>query len=273
VASATNVMNKAKPNRKLLVVGRAGMVAYGAVHILVAYLAIRVAAGSGQQQADQKGALEEISSTALGGVILWVVGIGLILFGLWQVTLAATGYKWRDKKRTRVLKRIGAVVRAVTGFSIGVLAIRMAMGGDSGQSSNQKEQTFTAKLLELPAGKLLVAAVALTVIGFGIGGIVSGFRRSFMKDLDTTELPAGTERWVRRIGAVGYPAKGVAIAIVGILLGIAAIQEDPGKAGGLDAALRTLADQPFGAILLSVVAIGFAAFGVFCFAAARSHRT
>jgi hypothetical protein len=54
---------------------------------------------------------------------------------------------------------------------------------------------------------------------------------------------------------------------------LAAIRSNLGEAGGLDAALRTLAGQPFGTVLLIAVAIGLAAFGVYCFAAARSHRT
>jgi hypothetical protein len=58
-----------------------------------------------------------------------------------------------------------------------------------------------------------------------------------------------------------------------MLLGLAAIRSNPGEAGGLDAALRTLAAQPFGTFLLIAVAIGFAAYGIFCFAAARSHRS
>jgi hypothetical protein len=248
------------------------MVCYGAVHVIVAYLALGVVTGGGGQPADQSGALDEVASTSFGGLVLWVLGIGLIAFALWQLLLAAIGYTWRNKKRTRVFKRIGALVRAVIGIAIGIASIRVAAGDGSGGGSDQEQQAFTARLLELPAGRILVGLVALVVIGFGVAGIASGIRRSFMKDLDTSELPAGTQRWVRRIGMIGYPAKGLAISIIGILLGFAAIRANPGEAGGLDAALRTLAAQPFGTVLLIAVAIGFVAFGIFCFAAARSHR-
>lgn len=268
-----SVMNKAQPGRRLVVFGRAGMVCYGVVHVIVAYLALRVATSGSGQQADHSGALEEVASTFFGAVTLWVLGIGLIAFALWQLFLAAVGYTWRGKKRTRVLKRIGALVRAVIGLSVGVASIRLAIGDGGGEDSTQKQQTFTAELLELPAGRFLVGVVAAAVIWFGVAGIVSGVRRSFMKDLDTSELPAGSQHWVRRLGMIGYPAKGLAISIIGMLLGLAAIRSNPGEAGGLDAALRTLAAQPFGTFLLIAVAIGFAAYGVFCFAAARSHRS
>jgi hypothetical protein len=255
------------------ILGRAGMVCYGAVHIIVALLALRIATEGGDQTADQKGAIEEIAATTFGGVVLWVLAIGLIAFAGWQVLLAAIGYRWRDKKRTRVAKRIGSVIRVVVSVSIAIAAIRMVTGGGSGEDSNQKQQTFTAKLFELPAGRLLVGAAALILIGYGVATFVSGARQKFMKDLNISELPAGSARWVRRLGMIGYLAKGVAIAIVGVLLGLAAIRSNSAEAGGLDAALRTLAGQPFGPVLLIAVALGFAAFGIYCFAAARSHRT
>ena len=269
MASLTRQAERSTPIAGL---GRIGMLCYGAVHVLVAFLALRIATVGSAQRADQSGALQEIASTSLGGVLLWVLAIGLFAFAVWQLLLAAAGYTWRAKKRTRVFKRLGAVVRAVVSISIGVLAIKLATGNGGGDSG-QKQKTFAARLLELPAGRFLVGLAALIVIGFGVAAIATGVRRSFMKDLNTAELPAGTQQWVRRLGLIGYIAKGVAIGIVGLLLGIAAVRSNPGQAGGLDAALRTLAGQPFGPILLIAVAIGLAAFGVYCFAAARSHRT
>ena len=57
-----------------------------------------------------------------------------------------------------------------------------------------------------------------------------------------------------------------------LLIGLAAIYADPQQSGGMDKALKTLAAQPYGMFLLAAVAIGIAAFGVYCFAAARAHR-
>ena len=53
---------------------------------------------------------------------------------------------------------------------------------------------------------------------------------------------------------------------------VAAIKHDPEKATGLDTALATLAEQPYGTILLLIVALGLAAFGVYCFLDARFRK-
>ena len=76
----------------------------------------------------------------------------------------------------------------------------------------------------------------------------------------------------RRLGVVGYVAKGVAYAIVGVLVVVAAVQYDPAKSRGLDGALKTLAGQSYGAWLLGLVAIGIAAFGIYCFFQARYRK-
>jgi hypothetical protein len=67
-------------------------------------------------------------------------------------------------------------------------------------------------------------------------------------------------------------AKGVAFTIVGVLLLDAALTHNPAKSRGLDAALRALAQQPFGVFLLIAVGIGFAAFGVYCFIQSRYRK-
>ncbi len=250
--------------------GRVGMACYGVVHLVIAYLALQVAFGD-SEQADQKGALQQIGSTAFGQILLWIVAVGLILFGLWQFLMAATGYEWvSGGKRTR--KRIGAAARGVVVILLGVTAIRIATGSGGGGSSNEKQQEFTAELLKLPAGPALVVIAAACVLGVAIAAGVKGVKKKFLEDLNTTELPGKTKRWIGTIGTIGYLAKGVVLAIVAILLAIAGFTADPNKAGGLDAALKTLSAQPFGTVLLIVVALGLAAFGVYCFGAARAHK-
>jgi type IV secretory pathway VirB2 component (pilin) len=65
---------------------------------------------------------------------------------------------------------------------------------------------------------------------------------------------------------------GVAIILVGALFVVAAMEHDPEEAGGMDEALKSLQDQPFGPWLLLIIAIGIAAYGIYCFARARYQR-
>ena len=60
--------------------------------------------------------------------------------------------------------------------------------------------------------------------------------------------------------------------MVGVLAGAAVLFADPARAGGLNAALRTLGATALGDWLLVVVAAGFAAYGLFCIADAGTRR-
>jgi hypothetical protein len=77
---------------------------------------------------------------------------------------------------------------------------------------------------------------------------------------------------VERLGQFGSVAKAVSLGLIGVLVVVAAVTFDPSKANGLDPALKTLAGQPLGMFLLAVVALGLAAYGVFCFFDAKYHR-
>jgi hypothetical protein len=110
------------------------------------------------------------------------------------------------------------------------------------------------------------------VFALGIGLIWYGAGHKFDDKLNLAGARSTTRKTVRRLGSAGYIAKGVAFAVVGLLLVDAAVTDNPGKSTGLDGALRTLAKQPFGEFLLIVVGIGIAAFGVYCFFQAKYRK-
>ncbi|MEV4318432.1 DUF1206 domain-containing protein [Actinocrispum sp. NPDC049592] len=262
------VTQQVRHSKPVEVLGRIGMACYGVVHILVAWLAIQVVFGD-SEQTDQKGAVAALAETPIGPVLLWALAIGLFAYGLWQLLMVISGYGWIIKKRKRITRKIGAGARGVVGVAIGVYAVQLATGsGSSGGSSNDKSREATAALMSAPAGVVLVGIAALVIIGVAIAAVRKGVKQSFVEDLNEAKLP----KIAKPMGTAGYCAKGVSYAIIGILVGIAAIDANPNEAGGLDAALKTLQQQTFGDVLLFIVAIGFAAFGVYCFAAARAHK-
>jgi hypothetical protein len=150
--------------------------------------------------------------------------------------------------------------------SLAFSALKTALGSSSGSGGTDG---LTARLMQLPGGPLLVGAVGvgvLVVAGFlGYRGVSEGFRSKLRSEGQTGK----DGRAYVICGKVGYVGKAVALAIVGALFLVAAVTEDPKKSGGLDVALRKLLSEPFGGPMLLLVALGFACFGVFCFAWAR----
>ncbi|WP_421734154.1 DUF1206 domain-containing protein [Cellulomonas sp.] len=247
---------------------RAGYAVSGVLHILIGVLALRVALGSGAQQADQSGALGTIAATPFGSVVLWFSVVAFLALGAWQVAKAIHGSP-SGAGSGGAGERAKAAGRAVVYLALALTALSFARGG--GSSSSAQTADTTAKLMGAPGGRLLVAALGLAIVGVGAYHVYKGAKKKFLEDLH--RLPSGAAGpVVRRLGVVGYVAKGVALAIVGVLFVTAAAQADPSKATGLDGALHTLRDQPAGVVLLVIVALGFVAYGVYSFVRARYGR-
>lgn len=220
---------------------KVGIVAYGVVHLVLAWLAVQIAFGGSGEQASSKGALRQIARQPFGEVLLWVIVVGLAALVVWQVVQAVGGNAWRDdSERTRA--RIRHLARAVVYSALAVAAFGVVTG--SGGSGGGQEETVTATLLGAPAGRVLVAAVGLGIIAVGVRLVLTGVKGEFSDRLvNPSEL-------VETLGQVGHVAKGVTLGIVGALFGWAALTSDPDKAGGMDQALATLRGQPFGQWLL-----------------------
>jgi hypothetical protein len=135
------------------------------------------------------------------------------------------------------------------------------------RSSKTQSADFTATMLQHSGGRLLVGVIGLAIIGVGGYHVVKGWTRKFLQDL--TKNPG---RLATRAGVVGYIAKGIALAVVGALFVIAAVQNSSTKATGLDGALRSMREQAVGSWLLTGVALGIASYGLYSFARAKHGR-
>lgn len=246
-------------------VARAGFVVVGLIHIVIGCLAVSLALGAGGD-ADQDGALELVRRNPIGGLLLTVVAAGLIALAVWQIASAFLAADPADTKKWG--KRIKFVGIALAYLVIAGMALIIAFGGRV--SSEKASQTLSEVLLAAPAGVVVLVIIGLTVFGVGAGFIVSGFTRGFEKLLD---LPSGAERGgIVTFGVIGYIAKGIAVALTGVLFVVAAFTNDPDASSGLDGALRSLLGLPLGPLILCVVGLGVAVYGLFCITRSRYSK-
>ena len=252
---------------------RIGLISYGVIHLILAWLALQLAwgvGGGGGESANESGALATLAESPIGKPLLWVVAIGLIALAVWQ---ALEVVRWRsgwsasgDTRNTAVKRSAKAVAKAIIYAALAVLAFRVATGSSGGGGSQQQT---VAGVFGWPGGRWLVGAAGLVVVGVGIYHVYKGVTKHFLKEIDLAQASSSTTRLVTRLGQVGYPGKGIALGVVGGLLVWSAATFDPAKASGLDGALRTILDAPFGQFLLTLVALGIAAFGAYLFVRAR----
>jgi hypothetical protein len=272
-AMATQAGDKAEQvgdSKALEVLARVGLVAYGVVHLLLGWLALQIAWGlSGRESADTSGAMKTLADQPFGQVLLWLVAVGLAALALWQASAVIWGYRnleGAERVRKQITSGAKAVVFAALGYSAGAAAL------GAGSSSAQSQQQATSGVLGWPGGRVIVIVAGLVIIGVGVAAIVKGVKKSFAEEIDTSPLSPTLRTAVARLGQVGYIAKGLALGVVGGLLSYATLTFDPRKVQGLDGAMHTILAQPFGRFLLTAVALGFAAFGLFAILQSRYRR-
>ena len=242
---------------------RFGMVVYGVVHLLVAWLAVQLALGQHSKNASQKGALQTLAKQPFGPVLLWLVTIGMFALVLWRVLEACVGHQEYDgAKRWR--KRAVSASKAILYGYVGLTALRFAIGAQSGKSTN-----YTAKMMNQPFGPWLVGLIGLAIIAYGVNYARRGWTEKFMENLDARGTIGDTGKAYRIVGKIGYISKGAAFCIIGGLFVAAGMTHHAKKSGGLDQALHAVLQQPFGPFLLLLIAAGIACYGLFCFARAR----
>jgi hypothetical protein len=251
------------------VAARIGLVAYGVVHLVVAWLALQLAFGDSGGSPSSSGAVSELAQQPFGQALVWAVAVGMFLLVVWQGIEAVVGHR-DERGKKRAGKRVVSAGKAVVYATIGASAVKVAVGsGSSGQSSERETDSMTARLMELPAGQLLVGAVGLTILGIGVAFAVRAWTEKYAKELSAEGKSGDTGKAYLWFGKLGYAAKGIALGVVGSLFCYAALTHDPDESGGLDQALREVLDKPFGPVLLGVLAAGIGCYGLFCLARAR----
>jgi hypothetical protein len=73
-----------------------GLASFGLVHLIVAWIALRVALVGGGD-ASQQGALRQIAQQPVGLLLLWAMAAGLLVLAAWQVIEAVVR---RDGQRS-----------------------------------------------------------------------------------------------------------------------------------------------------------------------------
>ncbi len=266
-AAAHDAKQQAKP--WVVMLARAGYAAKGIVYLLIGVLALIAAVGPGGKTTDSTGALHTLSAQPFGKLLLGLVGIGLCGYALWRFVQAGVDPENKGGDAKGTATRIGY---ALSGLSYGALALtafNIVLGAGGGGSS---QRDWTERLMAAPFGRVLVGILGLIFFGTALYAFYVAYSAKFRDKLKLGEMSATQQEWITRFGRAGYAARGVVFAIIGGFFISAALQANANKTGGLDKALQTLAQQPYGLWLLGIVALGVTAYGLYVLAQARFRR-
>jgi hypothetical protein len=271
VHAGNNAVKRAAASPALEILERLGYAVRGALYAVMGLLALRVVLGvAGGQTTDLTGSLVSLISNPFGKLVLIVAAIGLAAYSLWGLVRAIFDPLHRGSDASGYMARLGFVTSALSYAAIVIFALQLLAG--SGASTADGTQKTVASVLTHPAGGPLTILIGLVVIGVALGQFLESYRATFARDLKGAEMSNATRTFVIRLGRFGMFARGVIFLVIGWFVVQAGIHHDPAQAQGFGGAFAFLLAQPFGRILLGIVALGFIALGLHSFACARWVR-
>jgi hypothetical protein len=254
---------------------RAGITARGVLYLVLGLLSIQFARGHvPASKVNQTGAFETVADQPFGKLLLALTVAGLAAMTIWRAIGAIYGDPVEGDEAKDRAKSAG---RAVVYGVLTATAVKVLIDAWSGSNQtaaqhagDRQQQKTTSTLFDLPAGRWIVAAIGVVLIGFAAYQLYHhAVQGSFMKRLDP---PSRLSTAVEALGRIGYAARSVVFTVSGIFFLVAAARYDPNESKGLSGSLQELAGNSWGRVLLWGTAIGLFLFGIFCLAEARYRR-
>ena len=251
---------------------RFGYAAKGFVYGAVGILALLAAFSVGGDTTGTTGALHAIAKQPFGKILLALIAIGLVGYVIWRLIQAINDPKDKGKDAKGIFTRLGFLLSGLAYTGVAANAAMLVIGAGNSGSGGSSKQDWTAMVMQQPLGRWLVGLAGALTIGIGFYRIYSAYKTKFRKKLNMSELNSQKQDLLVNISRVGIAARGVVFTMIGFFFIQAAKSYNPEKVKGLDGALLTLTQQPFGKVLLALMALGLSAYAIYLFIEARYLR-
>lgn len=267
--SQNPVARAAAANPLLVKIGRVGWLAKGVIYVLAGVLALIVVgksfgwadANGNSDEASPTGAIKEIAESGGGPVLLIALAIGMFLYAAWRLaTVLLPGRTDAEE----MVKRVGYFCSAILYVTFGITAISLARPRHAETDGDKTVSDITTRIMTNDIGRWTVGIVGVIVIATGLYRIFKGLKVDVTEDINMGGMSPQRARWTRRVGSLGELGRGVALGLIGFSLIRAAVEFDAAEATGLDGALRELATESWGALVVAGIGLGLVAYGLFC---------
>lgn len=259
-----------QPAQWIALSARLGYAAKGTVYILVGILAFQAAINWGGEVTGSKGALQAIAFQPFGKVLLFLIAVGLLGYVFWRFIQAVYDPEHDDRGFGSFARRLSSLLSGLVYASLALFAFKIVFANVSESDSSSSEQT--AIILSKPFGHWLVGGVGVAIIAYGFYCFYRAIATKFRRKLKLAEVSQATEKWATKLAQFGLSARGIVCVIIGYFLIQAAKTHDPDQTKTTEGALEVIQQQPYGAWLMGIIALGLIAYGSHLVFQARYRR-
>jgi hypothetical protein len=249
---------------------RLGYASIGIVYMLVGAFAVAAGLDRRGSTGSQKDAFALILRQPFGRVALLVVAAGLVGYALWRFVSSLTDTEHRGNDPKGLAVRAGSFFRGIGYSAIAVQVVMMIANGrsaDRGGSGEAQAKHWTARVMDAPFGRGIVAVAGLSFVAYGAYQLYAAWDSKLSKRLSLGRIDGRVRDKVVQVSRFGIGARGIVLFVIGGSLVLAAFRHNPGAAHGTSGALAELPDP-----MLVAVGFGLAAYGVYALVNAKYRR-
>lgn len=247
---------------------RFGFLSKGIFYLITGLLATRASIGT-EPLTGTTEALNQISSSFFGKLVLLILAIGLAGYVLWRLIQAVIDPEHDNKLTPQgILQRLAYVSSGLSYGGVSYTVASLIMRFDEQDNSIED---LAAELTEHRWGLWLLLSGGVVAVVIGIFFIYGAYTGTYIGEFKPA-IDKTVKKWTTHIGQVGYIARGVSFIVTGLFIVLAAILAESDSAGDLGSSLQQLKEQPFGALGLGLIGFGFIAYSVYMFLTAWYRR-
>ncbi|MGB2926882.1 MAG: DUF1206 domain-containing protein [Limnothrix sp.] len=267
-------LSASEPAKWIELSARIGYTAKGIVYLLIGVLAFLAAFNWGGEMTGSEGAFKAVAAKPLGNIVLFLIGAGLLCYVFWRFIQAIYDPEHDDSGFGSIGRRlssfISGLVYGAVAFSAFEIAFEKFFGSsDSGGGGNEEQTEFA---LSQPFGRWLVALVGVAIVAYGFYCFYEVIAAKFRRKLNLKSISEETEKWLMTVARFGLFAKGIVSTIIGYFLISAAKSFDSNQTKSTEGALQVIQQQPYGAILVGIIAVGMVSYGGYYVIQARYRK-
>ncbi|MCW8108925.1 DUF1206 domain-containing protein [Alteromonas ponticola] len=252
------------------IIARTGYASKTVIYILLGIFVISSAISSfSAENPSQQTVFTKILQQPFGKYMLMAVIAGMVCYSIWRWLQTFLNTEELDMGKAkdmvmRIFLFISGIIYATGAYAaVKVLTGQSSDDGGSGQGSNSSE-SIASTLMEQSWGGYLVMALGIIIIIFAFIQFKHAYKADYMDKFVTSDMSSKEINASRKVGQLGYAARGVVYSLIGAFFIQAGWTNDPDEAGGLKEAFQSIMEQPFGDWALMAIGVGIAMFGVFC---------
>ncbi|AFV87493.1 hypothetical protein BM523_18395 [Alteromonas mediterranea] len=253
---------------------KAGYSAKTVMYIMLgAFILTSVLNTMGREKASQSHVFITLKQQPLGQVFLGILVLGLACYASWRwLQIFITDKSTDDSFFIYMINKVFFFVSGAFYFIAAYAGGKTLLALKSSSSSQGSGKKVSEFLMQYEWGLVLVAAIGFCILIFAIVQFKHAYTTDFLEKFSLPALSQRIEKSVTVTGRLGYTARGVVYSLVGSFFILAAFLSNPSEAGGLQKALETLMQQPFGPYLIAAVGAGFIMFGLYCALEAKYRK-